>query len=322
VVATFALAIGVLGLTLTASGGAPQPQLPGLPGAGPVTDWGLPIARLLVYFTSMATLGPLVVTLLLPDQPWAVVLRRRLRGLSESWALSWAGASAISVPLAASDFYGEPVASLISRNFRLDELLGARTVVALILMASAAGLLAAFAGLARRRGQLVVLLLLGMTGLLPLALVGHSASGQRPLLGIVSLAIHIIAATVWVGGLLAITLHMRRDPDRLAAVVVPFSTVALACFVVTAVSGAVNAFLKLGWSLTNWGSPYGLVVVLKIAALCLLGVFGWWHRSRTLPLIVRRRSTRAYLVFAGAELMILAATVALAVALARTPLPT
>lgn len=321
VVAASALAVGVLGLVLHATGAAPVPRLPGIPGAGPITDWGLPIVRVFLYFTSVATLGPLLVAVLLPDEPWAAVPRRRLRCLAESWALSWVGVSAISVPLAASDFLGESVAALMNRRIPFSELLAVRPVLALVLMAAAAGLLVAFLGLARRRGQLVVLLLLGMAGLLPIALVGHSAAGEYPVLGVASLAAHIIAAVLWVGGLMAITVYVRRDTTQLAVVVTRYSTVALACFVITAVSGSVNAVLKVGLSLELWSSPYGLVLIGKIAAMAMLGVFGWWHRTKTLPMITERGDSQAYLLFAGAELMIMAATIALGVALARSPLP-
>jgi putative copper resistance protein D len=70
-------------------------------------------------------------------------------------------------------------------------------------------------------------------------------------------------------------------------------------------------------------------VLAKVAALTVLGGFGWWHRKHTVAVQVsragtgsgRRDAARLFLNVAAAELVVMASTVALAVGLSRTPTP-
>jgi cytochrome c oxidase assembly factor CtaG len=91
------------------------------------------------------------------------------------------------------------------------------------------------------------------------------------------------------------------------------------CFAVVAGSGLLNAWLRLG-SLTALGTTYGLLVMAKAAALGLLGVGGWTHRRVTLRRLERDR--RWFVRLASVELVVMGATVGLAVALSRSVPPT
>jgi putative copper resistance protein D len=100
------------------------------------------------------------------------------------------------------------------------------------------------------------------------------------------------------------------------------------CFVAVAVSGAVNAGVRLGAWAPLVGSAYGRLVLAKAAALVVLGGFGWWHRRRTVSALAAHESdatarsdARVFLGVAAVELLVMGATVALAVGLSRTPTP-
>jgi putative copper resistance protein D len=86
----------------------------------------------------------------------------------------------------------------------------------------------------------------------------------------------------------------------------------------------VNAVIRLGNGPGAvgelWGSRYGWLVLAKLAAFAVLGGFGWWHRSRTLPALASGRPA-IFARFAGAELVVMVLAVALAVALSRSPTP-
>jgi putative copper resistance protein D len=86
------------------------------------------------------------------------------------------------------------------------------------------------------------------------------------------------------------------------------------------VSGLVNAYIRLGSVGQLFQSRYGLLVLGKLACLCALGAFGWWHRKRTLAALEAGKP-RAFRRFALGEAAVMAATVGLAVALSRTPTP-
>jgi cytochrome c oxidase assembly factor CtaG len=133
---------------------------------------------------------------------------------------------------------------------------------------------------------------------------------------------HMVAAAVWVGGLAGIVICLRGDAELLARGVRRFSVVALGCFTVVAVTGAASAWIRLGEPSRLWTTPYGLLVIGKIAALVALGGFGLRHRRATVAALVEGRSRRPFLRLAVGEIAVMAATIGLAVALSRTAPPT
>jgi putative copper resistance protein D len=172
-------------------------------------------------------------------------------------------------------------------------------------------------------GWTVVLLGLAVLGPLPVALTGHSAVGGSHDIATDSLVLHVLAAALWVGGLVAVLgLAAARGPDRTAALAtaVPrFSRLALACWATLAVTGIVNAYVRLPLD-EVLGTWYGTLVLAKAAALVALGVLGAAQRRRTVPDAARGRP-RALLRLGGVEVLLMLATIGLAIGLGRTPPP-
>ena len=171
--------------------------------------------------------------------------------------------------------------------------------------------------------------LVALAALAPPTLTGHSASAGSHELAVASLLVHLLAAGLWVGGLAALAWAALAGTDGLRYAVPRFSTLAAWCFAAVAASGIVNAAVRLGSFTSLVTSAYGAIVLAKVSALCVLGGFGWWHRQRTVAAQVtkggtgvgRRESARLFLTVAGAELVVMASAVALAVGLSRTPTP-
>ena len=159
---------------------------------------------------------------------------------------------------------------------------------------------------------------LSLLAVLPIALAGHSAVGSDHMNAVDSLAIHLVGACLWVGGLAALVLIASRLGDQLPVVVGRYSRLALWCFVAVAASGVINALLRLG-SLRELASGYGLLVLGKTAALGLLGLAGLAHRTRTIRQLPDR--PRLFLRLAAVEVMVMGATIGLAVALSRSAPP-
>jgi putative copper resistance protein D len=65
-------------------------------------------------------------------------------------------------------------------------------------------------------------------------------------------------------------------------------------------------------------TAYGRIVLGKLVALLVLGALGRAHRTQTLESLVRGHRG-AFVRLATAEVVIMAATIGLAVALSRTP---
>ena len=159
---------------------------------------------------------------------------------------------------------------------------------------------------------------LSLLAVLPIALAGHSATGADHMNGVDSLAIHLVGICLWVGGLAALLLIAGHLGDQLPIVVPRYSRLAGWCFAAVAASGVINALLRLG-SLRDLASAYGLLVIGKTAALGLLGLAGLAHRTRTIRQLPDR--PRLFLRLAAAEVILMGATIGLAVALSRSAPP-
>jgi putative copper resistance protein D len=136
--------------------------------------------------------------------------------------------------------------------------------------------------------------------------------------GVDSLAIHLVGICLWVGGLAALLMIAGHLGDQLPIVVPRYSRLAGWCFAAVAASGVINALLRLG-SLRDLASAYGLLVIGKTAALGLLGLAGLAHRTRTIRQLPDR--PRLFLRLAAAEVILMGATIGLAVALSRSAPP-
>jgi copper transport protein len=125
------------------------------------------------------------------------------------------------------------------------------------------------------------------------ALAGH-ATTQSPVVALFPLdVIHVLAMSVWIGGLVALLFLVPAatrcldPPERsrlLAAVLVRFSPIALACVVALAATGVVQALIDMGWSLSALtDTPFGRAVLIKVALLAVLVGLGAVNRQRVVP---------------------------------------
>ncbi|MDT0278268.1 copper resistance D family protein [Blastococcus goldschmidtiae] len=321
--ATTAALLGLLFLALAVGSGEPAEGPTGLPAAGRIVEWGLPVATLAGRVAAVGTIGTLLfAAVLLPGRGAALPAQSRhaLRAAS-TWAVAWAAATGIAALLTLSRLLGTDPTSVSWTSLRVfveDTGAGraALLVVALALVVAVAASRCTATG-AR------ILLLLGLSALvLPVVLSGHSSGAEDHLLAVTTLGVHVVAATVWIGGLGALLVH-GRGAEALPGIASRFSSLALAAFLATAVSGVLAAWVVLGGSgavPAALGTGYGALLVAKTAGLTVLGLLGRQHRRRTLPRL-RAGDGRAFRRFAAGEVLVMLATVALAVALAASPPP-
>lgn len=117
-----------------------------------------------------------------------------------------------------------------------------------------------------------------------LAAAGHAAAIRPPWLGIGVDSVHLIAAGLWAGGILA--LATLRPPDgwrgpAARALLTRFSTVAIPAFVVTVASGALRGVQEIGQWSELVTSAYGQVLsvkVLVVLAMVPLSILAWRAR--------------------------------------------
>ena len=296
----------------------------GLPNPGPVTSYGLPFVRAAGEIAAVVAVGSfLLAAFLVPPQSNGVLDVSGYRALRVGTFASgvWAVCAAMLVPLTVSDVTGQPLASRLSPA-------DVWSVAGLIEAAGTwrwTALLAAIVtviSIPVLRWSWTPLLFAGaLATLLPLALSGHSSAGGSHDLATNSLLIHLFAGAVWAGGLLALLVHALRDGAHADLAARRFSAVALWCFVAMALSGIVNAFVRIRpGDLLNGG--YGWLIIAKTVALCTLGVIGWQQRRRGVAALAADPEDRRPLIrVALIEAVVFGLTFGIAVALGRTPPP-
>lgn len=299
----------------------------GLPNPGPATTLGLPFVRAAGEVAAALAVGSfLFAAFLVPPQPGGVLDVAGYRALRVGTAASgaWAVCAALLVPLTISDVSGRPLVDNLNPVTFL-------SVAGWVNTASAwrwTALLAAAVTLVSLRvlrwSWTPVLLIGSLASLVPLGLTGHSAAGGAHDLAVNSLMIHLVAATLWGGGLLALVIHAVRGGEHADLAARRFSAVALWCFVAMGFSGVLNALVRL-FPAALLTSQYGRLVIAKAAALGLLGIAGCWQRRRGVAALQQDPNTpraASVLIRLGlTEAVIFGVTFGIAVALGRTPPP-
>jgi cytochrome c oxidase assembly factor CtaG/putative copper export protein len=296
----------------------------GLPDPGPVTTYGLPFVRAAGEIAAVIAVGSFMfAAFLTPPQDNGVLDADGYRALRLGVVASgiWTVCAALLVPLTVSDVTGQPVSSALSPS-------AIWSVASMVDIAGAwrwTAFLAAFVTIASvpvlRWSATPVLFAGSLVTLLPLALTGHSSSGGSHDVATNSLLIHMVAGAVWAGGLLALLAHVLRRGGHGYLAARRFSAVALWCFVAMALSGVVNALVRIRLA-DLVTTTYGWLILGKVAALCTLGGIGWLQRRRGLAVLRSDPEARAPLMrLALVEALVFGLTFGIAVALGRTPPP-
>ncbi|MGI5168572.1 cytochrome c oxidase assembly protein [Spirillospora sp. CA-253888] len=321
-----AASVGVLVAGLVLGGAVAEEVIPGLGDAGTVTRWGLPVSRLLMDLCAAVTVGALlagVALLPLEGGKGGVRLSEAAVGYvrAASWlAAAWAAAAAATLVFTVADVLGQPVGEVVTGS-ELSSYVGQLPQgTALMLVVLLAVVVALLARTTVTPAGTAGLLALSMIALLPPPLTGHSASAANHSVAVTGVALHVLAVAPWVGGLAVLGAHALSGRARLDVMADRFSRMALWCYVVVGASGLVNVIARLPDPAELVNTDYGRLALGKIVLFAALGWFGWWHRGRTLPALAERRPW-AFTRLAAVEVTVMAATMGLAVALARTAPP-
>jgi len=142
----------------------------------------------------------------------------------------------------------------------------------------------ALAKVKARRALIAILWLISVVLLVSLALISHAAAATRQPFGVLGDMIHLCAAGLWIGGLvpLAIFLAAVRAKFSLSemvpCVLARFSVLSLSCVSVLVVSGISNSWLLVGSIYALFTTPYGQLLLFKLALLAILVGFGARNR--------------------------------------------
>jgi cytochrome c oxidase assembly factor CtaG len=310
--------IAALSLTafLILGGGAYGKAPIGIADPGAFVGWALPLAKVANDVAAVMVIGFLAAAaFLLPSSQDEVQgLSVQAVRLASRWATAWAVISvAYFFLLLSGDIFGKPLTDIAWAD--ITGFLGFGEGKAVLLQALGAAVIAVATRFTLGVRAVAGTLGVALATLGPIALTGHAASSGSHDLATTSLYLHVLGATLWVGGLAALGWVAIRGSKRLEPAVARYSTLALWSFVIVAVSGLVNAAVRLRSIGDVFGTTYGLLVLGKVVALVALGVFGVAQRRRIVS------AGASFLRLATTELFVMAAAVGLAVALSRTPTP-
>lgn len=317
------LLAAVVAVALLTLSGAATYVIVGLPDPGALTRYGIGVVRVLADAASVVCVGSLLLAaFLVPPQRSGVLARDGYAAVRTAGIAAWVWfvAALASVLFTAADGAGKPVTDLFSGQTLLTLVDAIEQPKAWLVTAALALLIAVGCRLVLSWGWTAVLFFAAVAGLVPVAVTGHSASGGAHDLATNSLLYHLVAAALWVGGLLALLAHGWRRGDHLTLAATRFSKLALVCWLVMAASGVINALVRisLGDLLTT---DYGLLVLAKSVALLVLGVFGQQQRSRSVRALTDGPGGGQLLRLAAVEVLIMFVTIGIATALSRTPPP-
>jgi putative copper resistance protein D len=322
--------------------GAAAPLPSGLSDAGPVVRWALPLVRVVHDVAAALTVGALVLgATMIPGATRAASAaiheprRARAFGLATASAFVWAIAGVVGVVFTFADAAGLPLDAPGFGTRLAESVWPIETLRVGLISALAAFLVASVASLAQARSTGVFLSVVALFGVAVLGLSGHAGGSADHETAVNALGVHLLAATVWTGGLLALIVLRPTLGQALPVVVRRYSTVALWAFVAIAISGVMSASTRITGP-ADLTTGYGILLIVKATALVMLGWAGWWHRKVTIAALERRAegNTSAsntsgaspvaqspFVRLAVGEVTVMAIAFGVATALARTQPP-
>ena len=181
-------------------------------------------------------------------------------------------------------------------------------------------------GDARRTG-IAIGAVLGLALAFTPTFAGHASTSGN--LSIVADILHVVAASLWVGGLAVLVMGLwlaRGERWPLATRAVPrFSTMAVGSVVLLLLGGTINGYLQVRTWSALWETTYGLLLLAKISLVVPLLGLGAYNNRYAVPRlragVAEPRERTRFLQAAGVELVIMTAIVAVTAVLVNEMQP-
>src|SRR5437867_870434 len=209
-------------------------------------------------------------------------VRRRLRGWTVVCLCVLALTSVAELVLRARTLAGGDLA----QSVRAVPLVLSRTHFGTIWSARSLALVASLstATIGTRRGRVVALALAGAIALTT-ALSGHAADWGDVTPSVLLDWIHVLAASLWIGGVVALALvafgpGSALAPSSVTHICARFSRLAGWSLAAVVLTGVYNAWVQLPDVAALRDTPYGRVLLAKLALVVVLVLLGWVFRRR------------------------------------------
>lgn len=315
-----------LALVILSTGGAPQQGLADLPGVSPAPGWISALAQLLRDIALSVAAGLLLTAVvLLPATDGPLSTPARLLARAAGIATAAAVAAIVTQTIGTvGEITGAPSGQVVDPGlwgtFLTDTTPG--RVLAGQAVLSVAAIAAAATARTLRRAAIALAFVL-VAAALP-ALGAHAVNGAEHTVAVLGLALHLLAAVLWAGGLGGLVVLTAMNHPQLGTAVFRYSPLALACAVGIAVSGLLSAAVRLAGRADVLDSSYVTVLLAKLTAFILLVACGWAHRRHTVPHAPDAGESfprRCFLRIIALECVVMGGAYGIAVGLSRTPPP-
>lgn len=296
---------------------------------GAVTRWGLPVSRFVHHMAAATAITAAVLAAMAvparsgpaarphrrpredagtaaPSQGPEHPLYARTLQIATTAAIVWTVAAVAVLIFTFSSLAGLPLAADESFtsgffDFVANITNGQAWLVVVLIAASFATLIAAV----RNPVGIGFIAVLGLCAIVPIAMVGHSASGDDHVAAVNSLGLHLLGVIIWVGGLVTLALlspqiartakflpaEDQGGPELLGRLLRRYSLLAGLALVTVVGSGVINSEIRLEALSQLFTTDYGRMILLKVVATVVLAAVGWTHRSWIIP---RLAGTRAH----------------------------
>ncbi len=302
---------------------------------GGFVRWSIPVVRLVAQGAAALTIGFLVCgTMFLPgitsrQKKLKINISRPIIKAARFAAFAagvWVVANIFLIILQFAKISGQPISEPGFTETFIANYWSIIPLRMLILSTACAATVAVVSAITLRYNTIAWMLGLALAALWPIALTGHSAGSTQHELAVTALAFHLVAATLWVGGLIALGVLYSSYSSDFRVVTQRYSWMAGLCWITITGSGLLLASTRL--SSTQLFSSYGIIVLLKLMLGLGLGLAGFIHRRYSLARLSGNGTTAksrgrskpiAYLVIG--ELISMACAFGLATGLALSSPP-
>lgn len=293
----------------------------GLPAAGTVVTFGLPLARMVALGAAAAAIGQLLIAaVLIPGDPDDVVSNDGYRGLRATrWcALLQAGAGMVVAVLTVVEDTGLGAGRVVQSFSTL--LIGFSQIAPAagwVVSSLLAVLLAACSDWVLSWRGAVGLLVVGVLTPLPAVLTAATTAQRSHDIAGDALALHVLGALLWMGSASAVAVLLARRGRPSALLLRRHGVVANGSLVIVGVSGLISSAYAVS-AADLFGSGFGLLVLASAALLVGLALLGGRLRAMAAGHDSQRdRPLRRVAAVVTLELVLLAGAAALGTGLTR-----
>lgn len=307
-------------LLLWGSGALLVSSIPGIPTSPLSTLIALPAAQFARDVAMSIALGGLALGLVVKGSAGI----SRTTSWAAAWLAAWLGLSAVSMAAFHGDVAATTVLGFAQGSTFVEVITGTGPGRALAVQAACVLVSLILIALPRKPWAWRASLGIALIGAAAPAFAGHAGLSGEHSAAAISIALHVPAMALWVGGLAVVVGLVATGTTPADEILPRFSVIALVCVIVVAETGLLSATLTVGSLADLVGTLYGSLVLAKAALLAWLIRLGWLQRRKVVDQLPDTRVSLTLARVAGIELLIMGGALAAAVTMSRigpSPIP-